>query len=76
MKKSLFFLLAGLWLIFIIFEQMFNFLLGRKADKKPIIIGLVIFAGRIIKSIIVFSLVIFNVFMAISLMSDKKEEKR
>lgn len=76
MKKSLLFLLAGLWLIFIVFEQMFNLILGNKADKRPIIVRFIILIGRLIKSLILFSLVIFNVFMAISLIGDKKEEKR
>lgn len=76
MKKSLLFLLAGLWLVFIVFEQLFSLVIGIKADKKPIILRLVLFSGKILKSLILFSLIVFNVFMAISLMGDKKEEKR
>ncbi len=76
MKKSLLFLLAGLWLVFIVFEQMFNLILGNKAGKKPILLRLIMLIGRLVKSLILFSLVIFNVFMAISLIGDKKEEKR
>lgn len=73
MKKSLLFMLAGLWLIFILSEQFFNLLLGSKADKKPMIFRLLMFSGRMLKSIIVFSLVIFNVFMAISLVGENKK---
>lgn len=75
MKKQFLFLLAGLWLIFLISEKVLAAFLGFRSEKKNLIIRLVTFAGRVIKSAVIFALVVFNVFMAISIIENKKEMK-
>lgn len=75
MKKSLLFLLAGLWLVFMIFERAHNTVVGINAGKKPLFFRLTFLFVKILKSSILFSLLIFNVFMAISLIGDKKIEE-
>ena len=70
--KSILILLAGIWTILLIIEKIFSTADSVKTRKLPLPLRFIYHTARIFRSVLLFSLVIINVFMAIALIEDKK----
>lgn len=70
--KSILFTLAGIWTTLLIFDKIMNTTgsVRLKNFSKPR--QLIYFSTRFIKSLLFFCLIVINVFMAISLIENKK----
>ena len=71
-KKTILFALAGIWTTLLIIEGIFNAVTSVKARKSALPVKMIFHAVRLLRSFLIFCLVIVNVFMAIACIEDKR----
>ncbi len=70
--KMVFFVMAGIWILLLFFEKISHSTHSGTSKKTFKPLRLLFAAVSLVKSILLLSLVVFNVFMAIALIEDKK----
>ena len=73
MKKQFFFVIAAIWMSFIMFDKTVDASMGMAFRKQNILIRFILMGIRLFKSMMLITLVVVNIFMAISMIDDKKK---
>ncbi len=71
-KRTILYILAGIWTTLLIIEKTFNAVSSVKARNSAFPLKILFLMARIFRSALILCLVVVNVFMAIALIDDKK----